>query len=154
MNFPQVGGKIEIPHSVQFLPQVGEKEQDIAEMLFSIPWTHHKFILDKIKGDVQKGLFFVAKAKKVYFWRATFLCWFGVLQPPAAMLCTHWPKDGQIDTSRFGANADVRELLWQAYVYAAACPLYLPDKALLQAKVKEWIQEFEENEEIKKLEED
>jgi hypothetical protein len=36
-------------------------------MLFSIPWTHHKFILDKIKGDVQKGLFFVAKAKEVYF---------------------------------------------------------------------------------------
>lgn len=52
INFPQVGGKIETPHSVQFLPQVGEKEQDIAEMLFSIPWTPHKFILDKIKGDV------------------------------------------------------------------------------------------------------
>lgn len=52
INFPQVGGKIETPHSVQFLPQVGEKEQDIVEMLFSIPWTHHKFILDKIKGDV------------------------------------------------------------------------------------------------------
>lgn len=52
INFPQVEGKIETPHSVQFLPQVGEKEQDIAEMLFSIPWTHHKFILDKIKGDV------------------------------------------------------------------------------------------------------
>ena len=48
----------------------------------------------------------------------------------------------------------VRELLWQAYVYAAAYQLYLPDKALLQAKVKEWIEEFEENEEIKKLEED
>lgn len=39
-------------------------------------------------------------------------------------------------------------------VYAAAYQLYLTDKALLQAKVKEWIQEFEENEEIKKLEED
>ena len=34
IKFPQVGGKIETPHSVQFLPQVGEKEQDIAEMLF------------------------------------------------------------------------------------------------------------------------
>jgi hypothetical protein len=67
INFPQVGGKIETPHSVQFLPQVGEKEQDIAEMLFSIPWTHHKFILDKIKGDVQKGLFFVAKGKRFTF---------------------------------------------------------------------------------------
>lgn len=72
----------------------------------------------------------------------------------------HWASWGTpllwnwSDTSRFGANADVRELLWQAYVYAAAYQLYLPDKALLQAKVKEWIEEFEENEEIKKLEED
>lgn len=41
-----------------------------------------------------------------------------------------------------------------ANVYAAAYQLYLPDKALLQAKVKEWIEEFEENEEIKKLKED
>ena len=41
-----------------------------------------------------------------------------------------------------------------ANVYEAAYQLYLPDKALLQAKVKEWIEEFEENEEIKKLEED
>ena len=32
-----------------------------------------------------------------------------------------------------------------ANVYAAAYQLYLPDKALLQAKVKEWIEEFEEN---------
>ena len=41
-----------------------------------------------------------------------------------------------------------------ANIYAAAYQLYLPDKALLQAKVKEWIEEFEENEEIKKLEEE
>ena len=41
-----------------------------------------------------------------------------------------------------------------ANVYAAAYQLYLPDKALLQAKVKEWIEEVEEKEEIKKLEED
>lgn len=40
-----------------------------------------------------------------------------------------------------------------ANIYAAAYQLYLPDKALLQAKVKEWIEEFEENEEIKKMEE-
>ena len=34
-----------------------------------------------------------------------------------------------------------------ANVYASAYQLYLPDKALLQAKVKEWITEFEENKE-------
>ena len=31
-------------------------------------------------------------------------------------------------------------------IYASAYQLYLPNKALLQAKVKEWIEEFEENE--------
>ena len=38
-------------------------------------------------------------------------------------------------------------------IYASAYQLYLPNKALLQAKVKEWIEEFEENEVLKKLEE-
>ena len=32
-----------------------------------------------------------------------------------------------------------------SHIYASAYQLYLPDKALLQAKVKEWIAEFEEN---------
>ena len=39
-------------------------------------------------------------------------------------------------------------------IYASAYQLYLPNKDLLQAKVKEWIEEFEENEEMKKLEKD
>ena len=39
-----------------------------------------------------------------------------------------------------------------ANIYASAYQLYLPNKALLQAKVKEWIEEFEENEDLKKLE--
>jgi hypothetical protein len=34
-----------------------------------------------------------------------------------------------------------------ANVYATAYELCLPDKALLQAKVKEWIEEFEEQQE-------
>lgn len=40
-----------------------------------------------------------------------------------------------------------------ANIYASAYQLYLPDKALLQAKVKEWIEEFEENEDLKDTEE-
>ena len=32
-----------------------------------------------------------------------------------------------------------------ANIYATQYQLYLPDKALLQAKVKEWIEEFNEN---------
>lgn len=38
-------------------------------------------------------------------------------------------------------------------IYASAYQLYLPNKALLQAKVKEWIEEFEENEGLKMFEE-
>ncbi len=37
-----------------------------------------------------------------------------------------------------------------ANIYASAYELYLPNKELLQAKVKEWIEEFEENEELNK----
>ena len=37
-----------------------------------------------------------------------------------------------------------------ANVYASAYQLYLPGKALLQAKVKEWIAEFEEYEKMRK----
>ena len=31
------------------------------DMLFNIPWTHHQKIIDKVKGDARKGLFFVRK---------------------------------------------------------------------------------------------
>ena len=34
----------------------------------------------------------------------------------------------------------------EANIYASACELYLPDKALLQSKVREWIAEFEKDE--------
>ena len=40
------------------------KFQQVAEdleILFSIPWSHHQRIIDKVKGDAHKGLFFVRK---------------------------------------------------------------------------------------------
>ncbi len=37
----------------------------------------------------------------------------------------------------------------EANIYASAYELYLPNKEMLQAKVKEWIEEFEEGEESK-----
>ncbi len=36
----------------------------------------------------------------------------------------------------------------EANIYASSCELYLPDKALLQAKVREWIAEFEAQEKL------
>lgn len=34
---------------------------DEFDLLFSIPWSHHQKIIDKVKGDANKGLFFVRK---------------------------------------------------------------------------------------------
>ena len=45
----------------------------------------------------------------------------------------------------------IRQSILQAL--AEQSRIVLPNKALLQAKVKEWIEEFEENEELKRLEE-
>ncbi len=48
-NCPQVGGKL---NSGEIFPQV-------VEDLFRIPWGHHKYIIDKCSGDVNKALFYV-----------------------------------------------------------------------------------------------
>lgn len=33
--------------------------EQIQKDMFSVPWGHHKLILDKVKGDVDKALFFI-----------------------------------------------------------------------------------------------
>ena len=43
-------------------------------------------------------------------------------------------------------NGDAHYIVARKNIYASAYELYLPDKALLQSKVKEWIEEFEEYE--------
>ncbi len=40
------------------------------QMLFCIPWSHHVKIIDKVKGDAQKGLFFVRKSLQNQWGRA------------------------------------------------------------------------------------
>lgn len=52
-----------------FLRQPAENFDDVNrrqladdfEMLFCIPWTHHQKIIDKVKGNSQKAMFFVRK---------------------------------------------------------------------------------------------
>ena len=45
----------------EFKNPIHQQLADEFEMLFSIPWTHHQKIIDKVKGNAQKGLFFVRK---------------------------------------------------------------------------------------------
>ena len=54
------------------LPQVGADliEQDI---IFQIPWGHHRFILDKCRSDRQKALFYVDKVLENSWSRALLL---------------------------------------------------------------------------------
>lgn len=44
------------------VPANRQQGVDEFEMLFLIPWSHHTRIIDKVKGDGQKGLFFVRKS--------------------------------------------------------------------------------------------
>ena len=36
-------------------------DADDFELLFCIPWSHHEYIINKVKGNAEKGLFFVRK---------------------------------------------------------------------------------------------
>lgn len=56
---PQVEGEI--------YPQVG------GEIIFRVPWSHHKEIIDKVKGDTAKGLFFAKKTLENAWGRGTLL---------------------------------------------------------------------------------
>ena len=52
---PQVEGRFEF---TEIIPQV---EGQIAEIIFEIPWGHHKLIMDKCKDNRDKALFYVEK---------------------------------------------------------------------------------------------
>ena len=46
---------------------------DSMDMLFSIPWGHHRYIIDKCKGDQEKALFYVRKTIENNWSRAVLL---------------------------------------------------------------------------------
>ena len=46
---------------------------DEFDLLFSIPWSHHQKIIDKVKGDANKGLFFVRKTLENNWGRLSWL---------------------------------------------------------------------------------
>lgn len=63
---------------LQNVPQLAEKSSNanvpqLADDLFSIPWDHHRRIIDKCKCNPQKALFFVHKTKENNWSRAVLL---------------------------------------------------------------------------------
>jgi predicted nuclease of restriction endonuclease-like (RecB) superfamily len=61
---PQLEGESIDNASSRIHPQVGgelyltERSAELAD-IFKVPWGHHKLILDKVKGDTNKALFFI-----------------------------------------------------------------------------------------------
>lgn len=56
-------------HSDAILPQPVAKSEDdknlpqvVAKFIFTLPWGHHRYIIDKCKGDALKAFFFVRKS--------------------------------------------------------------------------------------------
>lgn len=50
-----------------------QQPADDFSTLFRIPWTHHQYIIDKVKGDPHKALFFVKKSLQNQWGRALLL---------------------------------------------------------------------------------
>lgn len=77
---PQLEGEIRNDNNNEICPQVeGELSASNCsqqlEDIFKIPWGHHKLILDKVKGDIDKALFFVAQTLENGWSRAMLLNW-------------------------------------------------------------------------------
>ncbi len=61
---PQVEGQVEqgtkLPQPVAKLHDTKDSNDEwLSEKIFSIPWGHHRFIMDKCKDNPEKALFFV-----------------------------------------------------------------------------------------------
>ena len=50
-----------------------QQDAEVFKVIFNIPWTHHMCIIDKVKGDARKGLFFARKSLDNNWGRAVLL---------------------------------------------------------------------------------
>ncbi len=65
---PQLEGEFPDSPNLPIHPQVGGE-------IFCIPWGHHKLIMDKVKGDVKKALFFINQTLENNWSRSMLLNW-------------------------------------------------------------------------------
>ena len=80
-NIPQTAELFSDSLSDSNVPQVAEQFEkrqqpvDDFKMLLSIPWDHHRRIIDKCKDDMDKALFFVRKTWENNWGRDALLNW-------------------------------------------------------------------------------
>ena len=59
---------------VDDLPEsIRQQDADVFNLIFQLPWTHHMYIIDKVKGDAHKGIFFAKKSFENNWGRAVLL---------------------------------------------------------------------------------
>lgn len=59
-NFPQLVEKIDNEEVPQLVGKICDAQTHaVTTEFFSIPWGHHRYIIDKIGNDARKGLFYV-----------------------------------------------------------------------------------------------
>ncbi len=56
-----------------FKSPILQQDAEVFQVIFNIPWTHHMCIIDKVKGDAKKGLFFARKSLENNWGRAVLL---------------------------------------------------------------------------------
>lgn len=64
------------PNADAIRPQVGDESENCPQAgddLFTIPWSHHKLIIDKCKSNPSKALFYVRKSQENNWSRAVLL---------------------------------------------------------------------------------
>jgi predicted nuclease of restriction endonuclease-like (RecB) superfamily len=77
---PQVEGKLNETTDTSICPQTGGVIQASTQSLelspiFNVPWGHHKLIMDKVKGDVNKALFYIGQTLENGWSRSLLLNW-------------------------------------------------------------------------------
>ena len=77
---PQVEGKLNETTDTSICPQAGGVIQASTQSLelspiFNVPWGHHKLIMDKVKGDVNKALFYIGQTLENGWSRSLLLNW-------------------------------------------------------------------------------
>lgn len=72
---PQLGGEFETLINI-IHPQAGGELINLDKIaIFNIPWGHHKLIMDKVKGDVMKALYYVNQTQENNWSRSMLLNW-------------------------------------------------------------------------------
>ena len=126
--------------------QIGATHLPLSETMpkFTLSWSHYQ-VLMRIKNADERRFYEIEATSGNWSVREVQRQYNSSLNE---RLTLSRDKDSVIRLSRLGNTVEKPE---DANIYASAYELYLPDKKILQAKVKQWIKEFEEHRHVESL---